>query len=232
MPLPLPPAGVSEAFILNSAHHALAALGHPDAGSPGLWGYEPRVNAELQQARQACWSVMGMLPAPSPQPGRLAAPALPPPQRPMPLPLQVEMWVTAQRRIAGVLPGVDIEAGERVLVEISRKFTPQGAWEGVARAAGVGWPCALPPSLPRTQPRRRGGPCVCRGAVPRRCLGEPWHIQLEPAAAAQGGARALLGRYRQPVCRDSRLDGAGAGSAVGLRVQSMGKRCTQTAAGQ
>lgn len=37
------------------------------------------------------------------------------------------MWVRAARRVPDVLPGVHIEAGERVLVEISRKFTPEGA---------------------------------------------------------------------------------------------------------
>lgn len=37
------------------------------------------------------------------------------------------MWVRAQRRMPDVLPGLHIEAGERVLVEVSRKFTPEGA---------------------------------------------------------------------------------------------------------
>lgn len=36
------------------------------------------------------------------------------------------MYVRAQRRVADVLPGVHVEEGERVLVEISRKFTPDG----------------------------------------------------------------------------------------------------------
>lgn len=44
----------------------------------------------------------------------------------VPPPLQVEMWVQARRRVPDVLPGLHIEEGERVLVEISRKFTPQG----------------------------------------------------------------------------------------------------------
>jgi uncharacterized SAM-dependent methyltransferase len=39
------------------------------------------------------------------------------------------MYVTAQERVADVLPGgVHMEAGERVLVEISRKFTPESEW--------------------------------------------------------------------------------------------------------
>lgn len=45
-----------------------------------------------------------------------------------PLLVQVEMWVRAQRRVPHVLPGLHIEQGERVLVEISRKFTPEGGW--------------------------------------------------------------------------------------------------------
>lgn len=36
------------------------------------------------------------------------------------------MWVKARRRVPDVLPGLHIEEGERVLVEISRKFTPRG----------------------------------------------------------------------------------------------------------
>lgn len=44
----------------------------------------------------------------------------------VPPPYQVEMWVKARRRVPDVLPGLHIEEGERVLVEISRKFTPRG----------------------------------------------------------------------------------------------------------
>lgn len=36
------------------------------------------------------------------------------------------MWAVAQRRVQDVLPGLHIEAGERALVEVSRKFEPQG----------------------------------------------------------------------------------------------------------
>lgn len=39
---------------------------------------------------------------------------------------QVEMWVEALEGIKKVLPGIAIQKGERVLMEISRKFTPQG----------------------------------------------------------------------------------------------------------
>lgn len=44
----------------------------------------------------------------------------------VPPPFQVEMWVQPRRHVPDVLPGLHIEEGERVLVEISRKFTPQG----------------------------------------------------------------------------------------------------------
>ncbi len=39
--------------------------------------------------------------------------------------LQVEMWLVAHRAVPGLLPGskVGIAAGERVLMEVSRKFT-------------------------------------------------------------------------------------------------------------
>ncbi|KAL4447235.1 hypothetical protein ABPG77_007268 [Micractinium sp. CCAP 211/92] len=99
--------GVSAAFILNGMHHALRTLGHPYAGDPSLFQYEPEVNPKLQQ---------------------------------------VEMWVRARRRVPDVLRGLHIEAGERVLVEVSRKFTTEsvaamafaagfcqgGAWSGPA----------------------------------------------------------------------------------------------------
>ncbi len=38
------------------------------------------------------------------------------------------MWVRARRRVPDVLPGLHIEAGERVLVEVSRKFTTECEW--------------------------------------------------------------------------------------------------------
>ncbi|KAL4443671.1 hypothetical protein ABPG75_011408 [Micractinium tetrahymenae] len=89
--------GVSAAFIVNGMHHVLRTLGHPDAGDPSLFQYDPVVNAKLQQ---------------------------------------VEMWVGATRRVADVLPGLHIEAGERVLVEISRKFTTESV-AAMAFAAGL-----------------------------------------------------------------------------------------------
>jgi dimethylhistidine N-methyltransferase len=49
---------------------------------------------------------------------------------------QVEMWVKAKERVDGVLPGVHFSAGERILIEISRKFTPQDI-TGLAKDAGL-----------------------------------------------------------------------------------------------
>lgn len=49
---------------------------------------------------------------------------------------QVEMWVEAKERVDGVLPGVHFIAGERILMEISRKFTPQDI-NGLAKDAGL-----------------------------------------------------------------------------------------------
>jgi len=39
---------------------------------------------------------------------------------------QVEMWVEAKETVRNVLPGLHIQKGERILMEISRKLTPQG----------------------------------------------------------------------------------------------------------
>lgn len=49
---------------------------------------------------------------------------------------QVEMWVKAKESVDRVLPGVDFCAGERILMEISRKFTPQDI-SGLAKDAGL-----------------------------------------------------------------------------------------------
>lgn len=38
---------------------------------------------------------------------------------------QVEMWLRAKTDIGRLADGVNISTGERVLVEVSRKFTPQ-----------------------------------------------------------------------------------------------------------
>ena len=38
---------------------------------------------------------------------------------------RVEMWLRAKRPVQGLLPGVDVAAGDKVLMEISRKFRPQ-----------------------------------------------------------------------------------------------------------
>lgn len=49
------------------------------------------------------------------------------------------MWVRATRRVPDVLPCVHVEAGERVLVEVSRKFTAECGCGGgpVLGARGV-----------------------------------------------------------------------------------------------
>lgn len=44
------------------------------------------------------------------------------------------MWAVAGRRLGGLLPGVDLEQGERLLVEVSRKFTPEGGWVAAVEA--------------------------------------------------------------------------------------------------
>ena len=49
---------------------------------------------------------------------------------------QVEMWVQAKDDVLQVLPGVDIRKGERILMEISRKFTPENI-SGLAYNAGL-----------------------------------------------------------------------------------------------
>lgn len=38
---------------------------------------------------------------------------------------QVEMWLVCKAATGSLVPGIACAAGERVLVEVSRKFTPQ-----------------------------------------------------------------------------------------------------------
>lgn len=49
---------------------------------------------------------------------------------------QVEMWIQAKADVDQVLPGVDITQGERIMMEISRKFTPEDI-SGLALNAGL-----------------------------------------------------------------------------------------------
>ena len=49
---------------------------------------------------------------------------------------QVEMWLRSRAALGEVAPGVAIAAGERVLVEVSRKFTP-------AKLAGLAYQSGL-----------------------------------------------------------------------------------------
>ena len=49
---------------------------------------------------------------------------------------QVEMWVESKNKIENVLPGVHFEAGEQILMEISRKFTAQDI-SALAQHAGL-----------------------------------------------------------------------------------------------
>lgn len=49
---------------------------------------------------------------------------------------QVEMWIEAKADVDQVLPGVDITQGERIMMEISRKFTPEDI-SGLALNSGL-----------------------------------------------------------------------------------------------
>lgn len=49
--------------------------------------------------------------------------------------LQVEMWVVAQCAVPNVVPGASIVPGEKILVEVSRKYTVGGV-RGLAHKAG------------------------------------------------------------------------------------------------
>ena len=49
---------------------------------------------------------------------------------------QVEMWLVSKADTGEVAPGISIAAGERVLVEISRKFTVEQL-QGLAYNAGL-----------------------------------------------------------------------------------------------
>lgn len=49
---------------------------------------------------------------------------------------QVEMWLTAKKQISNVISGVDIRQGEKLLMEISRKFT-QDSLRSLAFGSGL-----------------------------------------------------------------------------------------------
>ena len=49
---------------------------------------------------------------------------------------QVEMWLVSKADTGEVAPGISIAADERLLVEISRKFTPEKL-QGLAYSAGL-----------------------------------------------------------------------------------------------
>ena len=51
---------------------------------------------------------------------------------------QVEMWVQAAETLADIAPGVTIRKGERILMEVSRKFT-QDKLRGLAFQSGFFW---------------------------------------------------------------------------------------------
>ncbi len=57
---------------------------------------------------------------------------------------QVEMWLVSKADTGEVAPGISIAAGERVLVEISRKFTVEQL-QGLAYNAGLYMqvPCSM-----------------------------------------------------------------------------------------
>lgn len=105
------------------------------------------------------------------------------------------MWVRAQRRVPHVLPGLHIEQGERVLVEISRKFTPEGGWAealaGLARR--LEWllsGCVQPSVLLGKEPA-----CARpHGARPHSSRSSSNPAPQPPAAgvAAMAGAAGLL----------------------------------------
>ena len=42
-----------------------------------------------------------------------------------PVDRRVEMWLVAEEDVPQVIEGVDISKGERILMEMSRKFTPE-----------------------------------------------------------------------------------------------------------
>lgn len=49
---------------------------------------------------------------------------------------QVEMWLVCKANTGCLAPGISCTAGERVLVEVSRKFTPTGL-QGLAYKSGL-----------------------------------------------------------------------------------------------
>lgn len=60
---------------------------------------------------------------------------------------QVEMWVEAREAVKDVLPGVSVAKGERILIEISRKFTPADVG-ALAQGSGMCLEVRSSPSWP------------------------------------------------------------------------------------
>jgi len=69
---------------------------------------------------------------------------------------QVEMWLVSKGDTGEVAPGISIAAGERVLVEISRKFTVEQL-QGLAYNAGLYMQVAR--CLSQQSEDQRGGSC-------------------------------------------------------------------------
>jgi len=113
---------------------------------------------------------------------------------------QVEMWVRAQRRVPDVLPGLHIEEGERVLVEISRKFRPEGGQQpgSLVRAYVVCRASTLREPFSAQAARQRRTLLMTKGqATPHNgsftTMDPSPHLVFCPAAvAAMAGAAGLL----------------------------------------
>ena len=119
---------------------------------------------------------------------------------------QVEMYLVARESVPDVFPGVTIARGERVLMEISRKFTSSGLRAlyfeaGFCHQVSSG-------SLPR-----RACLATARGAPPHWArpwtaghLGQLAAVQPPAAAVAARGPGAELGGHRPHVCLHQGLD--------------------------
>ena len=122
---------------------------------------------------------------------------------------QVEMWVEAQEDVNHVLPGVSVAKGERVLMEISRKFTPQGI-AALAQRAGL---CI---EVREVSYSSSSYSSFCTffhlffSCFSLRAAGHLGVAQIQRAAAdaAARGVPPLLARHRRPLLPHPRLDRA------------------------
>ena len=121
---------VTDAFIKNGMQHALRSLGNEAAGDPTNWDYDVRCSV-------FAWLVSG---SQVPHDYLLSSTVQVVVNKQQ---QQVEMWLVSKADTGPLAPGIRCAAGERVLVEVSRKYTPNGL-QGLAYHSGFYLQASLP----------------------------------------------------------------------------------------